>query len=129
MSDDWFAARGVAVGTCDKSIPDVMMSSIIAFSGSSSVQRTPASVRKHGPLFQYHRRSVASYAEQRYEYSPSVTLKELNSQAQLTCTAPVEAGEVLVTVPDSSWLDCDAVSSSSIGTATAGKHTFSYCNS
>lgn len=96
------------------------MSSNIAMSWRSDVQRTLAAWRRHGSVLQCHSRSVVTRAEQLYEYSPSVTLKDVDSQAQLTCTAPVEAGEVLVTVPESSWLDCNAVSSSSIGSTTAG---------
>lgn len=65
-------------------------------------------------------RSVNVHAQQLFEYSPSISVKESNSCAQLTCTAAVEAGEVLVTVPESSWVDYKSIAASSIGGATTG---------
>ena len=67
-------------------------------------------------------RAARLHAQPPFEYSPSVSLAESSSGAQLACTAAVEKGEVLVTVPEASCLDCSTVTASSIGPATAGAH-------
>jgi hypothetical protein len=83
--------------------------------------RQAAAVGKNGRVSQYKQpRQVVVHAQQLFEYSPSISVNESSSGAQMTCTAPVEAGEVLVSIHQDGWLDCSKVAASSIGPATTG---------
>jgi hypothetical protein len=56
---------------------------------------------------------------QLFEYCPSISIQERDSCAQLTCTAPIDEGDVLITVPESSWLD-SSVAARVVGKDAAG---------
>lgn len=95
---------------------------------SSGLAVMSAKVASLPPTFRCSRmpqrqaRVTRLHAQPSFEYSPSISVSESSSGTQLTCTAAVEKGEVLVTVPEEAWLDCSTVTGSSIGSATAGAH-------
>lgn len=93
---------------------------------SSYMALVPAKMASLRPTYsrmpQRQTRATRLHAQPPFEYSPNISVSDSGSGTQLTCTAAVEKGAVLVTVPEDSWLDCNTVAASSIGAATAGAH-------